>query len=785
MPNFFLRVFLVLGCTTAAFAEPRLRIGVENADEPISFVDAARRPVGFTAELLAEMGRAGLTDYVLVPAAWTTLLDSFRAGRIDVLSNVAISDERLLEMDFSIGHAYVHGLVYSRPDRPPIRTTADFPGKIIGTLSGSIALSNALAHGGWGATIRSFTSPQAALDATQRGECDAVLLIHGLEGKYITNNHGLRREFVDDIIHQFRFAVHKGDTATLARLNDTLATVRHNGAFDRLYDHWIGPIEPHPIRLADLRPYARSLVLGLLALAAIIGWQRHMLARVSRHARALRESEERFHGLVDTAFEGWIIHQDGIIVMANAAYAATFGYTVAEVIGKPVLDLAPPEARPKVSHAIASGLTAPYETLGLRKDGRFIPIEVAGQACTFHDQPARIAAVRDLSAQKRAAADQLILSKLESTGILAGGLAHDFNNLLATMVLNVDMALISQPPTEETARCLQAVKTASQAAKTLTQQLITFAQGEASLRLPTDLSDLLEKTVPLALSGSNLRSEISVAPNLCRVEIDPGQIERAISNLVLNARDAMPAGGVVTLRVENAVLRAGEVAALPAGDYLRLDLTDRGHGIPAEVLPKIFDPYFSTKQRGTQKGMGLGLTISHALVHQHGGALTAESAAGQGTTFRLYLPAFRKSASPFPPALPAPSAGAPRSRRILVMDDEPVLRETLLHALDHAGYAVEQAADGKAALALCTQALAADRPFSIVLLDLTVRGGMGGLETMRALRALDPAVKGVVMSGYTQEAVLRDYARHGFRAALPKPFDLEKLHAVLAQVEGP
>ena len=646
MRTFLPGLFLALGFTTLALAEPHLRIGVESADAPISYVDAAGRPVGFTAELLAEMGRAGLTDFELVPAPWSILLADFRAGRLDALANVALTDERLGDMDFSIGHAYVHGLVYSRRDRPPIRTTADFAGKTIGTLSGSISLSNALAHHGWGATILPFASPQAVIDSTQRGECDAALLIHGLEGKYGTHTYDLRREFVDDIIHQFRFAVHKGDAATLARLNDALATVRHHGAFDRLYDHWIGPIEPHPIRLADLRPYTRSIVFGLLALAALIGWQRHMLARVSRHARALRESEKRFHGLVDTAFEGWVIHQDdGLIVLANAAYASTFGYTVAELLGKSVLDLTPAEARTEVDRAIATGRNTPYETLALRKNGTRIPIEVAGQACTFQGRPARIAAVRDLSGRKRAAADLLVLSKLESTGILAGGIAHDFNNLLTTIVLNVEMALVTQRPTEETSRYLQAAKNSAHSAKTLTQQLITFAQGDPSLRQPTDLGALIEKTVPPLLAGLTLRSEISAAPDLWPAQIDVGQIERALANLVLNAREATPPGGAITLRAENAVLRAGDIGALPAGDYVRLDLADHGHGIPAEVLPKIFDPYFSTKERGVQKGMGLGLTISHAIIHQHGGALTVESIAGVGTTFHVYLPAQRKSAA--------------------------------------------------------------------------------------------------------------------------------------------
>jgi two-component system cell cycle sensor histidine kinase/response regulator CckA len=780
MRPFFLGLLFFLALLTGVGAAPRLRIGVEVADKPISFVDAARQPAGFTAELVAEMSRHGLGEVELVPAPWTILIKRFEAGELDVLANVARTDERLRTMDFSISHAYVHGVIYFRRDAPSITRTADLAGKKIGTLRGSISYTNALAHGGWGATIVPSTSPQLAIDAARRGELDGVLLIYGLEGKYLTDLQGMRRDFVDDILHEFRFAVPKGESATLSRLNDALATVRQNGTFDRLYDKWIGPIEPHPIRLADLRPYTGAIVLGVILIAAIIGWQRHMLARVSRHAAALRESEERFERLVDSAFEGWVIHRDGLIVRANPTFSTTFGFTATELVGRSVVELTAPESRAKLVDAIKTGRTTPYEVMGLRRDGTLIPVEIAGQPCTFDGQPARIAAVRDLTAQKQAAADQLVLSKLESTGILAGGIAHDFNNLLATMVLNVDLALLLQRNTPEGTRHLESVKDAATAAKNLTQQLITFAQGSAPLRQPTDLGILLNKIVPLTLSGSNVRGEVTLVPGLWCAEIDSDQIERVISNLVLNSREAMPAGGVVTLRAENATLPAGEVATLAAGDYLRITVADRGHGIPADLLSKIFDPYFSTKRRGSEKGMGLGLTISHAIAQQHGGALVVETQAALGTTFHLYLPATRRS--PAPSALLASASPFPaaRSDHILIMDDEPALRQTIRLALEQDGSTVAEAGDGAAAVTLYQQARASGRPFDVVLLDLTVRGGMGGLETIQALRALDPTVRAVVMSGYSRESVLRDYASHGFRGALAKPFDFAGLRRAIS-----
>ena len=279
------------------------------------------------------------------------------------------------------------------------------------------------------------------------------------------------------------------------------------------------------------------------------------------------------------------------------------------------------------------------------------------------------------------------------------------------------------------------------------------------------------------LSGSNVRADLSAAPDLWSAEIDPGQIERVVGNIVLNAREAMPAGGVITLHAANVGLRAGEIATLPAGEYLRLTVTDHGLGIPAAVLPKIFDPYFSTKQRGTQKGMGLGLTICHAIVRRHGGAITVASEIDAGTTLQVFLPASRKSPTPAPLV---PTANVTRFGRILVMDDEADLRTAVRLALGIIGYTVELAKEGKSAVELYQQAKASGQPFDGVLLDLTVRGGMGGLAAMQLLRAFDPQVRAVVMSGYAEEDVLRDYARHGFISALAKPFDLESLRRALA-----
>jgi CheY-like chemotaxis protein len=272
-----------------------------------------------------------------------------------------------------------------------------------------------------------------------------------------------------------------------------------------------------------------------------------------------------------------------------------------------------------------------------------------------------------------------------------------------------------------------------------------------------------------------VRSEVLVAVDLWLAEVDGAQIGQVIRNLVLNAREAMPSGGLVTLHAKNVALEQGLAGLLPAGDYVQIAVTDQGLGIPPDVLPKIFDPYFSTKTRGTDKGMGLGLTICHSVVKKHGGAMTVSSSPS-GTTFHVYLPA---SGHGVPNTKPSEGHRGRLRGRVLVMDDEPTMRTVMARMLKQLGCEVGLATDGESAMALYLEAKRDARPFDVVILDLTVRGAMGGKDAARALLATEPLARIVVMSGHSEDEVLRDYSHHGFRGALAKPFDRATLIEVL------
>jgi CheY-like chemotaxis protein len=293
----------------------------------------------------------------------------------------------------------------------------------------------------------------------------------------------------------------------------------------------------------------------------------------------------------------------------------------------------------------------------------------------------------------------------------------------------------------------------------------------------------VRESVQLALDGLDTDFEITVPDDLCAVELDEAQIKQVISNIVLNAHEAMDGKGAVRVYCENVDICENDPLQIGKGRHVRISLEDQGIGIPEENLDKVFDPYFSTKERGVQKGMGLGLSICHSIVDRHGGLITLESELGVGTTFHLYLPAIEKAISA-PKSIEERVLGEPvtGTERLLVMDDEEMIRALALSMLGRLGYDVTVAKDGAEAIEFYSNAKDAGRPFDAVILDLIVRSGMGGIETIQNLRGIDPAVRGIVATGHSNDPVVSNCREYGFRGALTKPHTLYEVSQVLRDV---
>lgn len=390
--------------------------------------------------------------------------------------------------------------------------------------------------------------------------------------------------------------------------------------------------------------------------------------------------------------------------------------------------------------------------------------------------------IRDITEKRRMEEELLKAQKLESIGILAGGIAHDFNNLLTAILGNISLSKLYVPEGDRAYVKLEEAEKASLRARDLTQQLLTFSRGGAPVKKKISLADIAREAAMFALSGSRTTCRFDIAEDLWPVEVDEGQFSQVINNLILNADQAMPAGGVVEVSCKNALVGADDPLSLPEGRYVVLSISDHGVGIPAEVLPRIFDPYFTTKK----SGKGLGLATVYSIVRNHDAHIAVTSQPDQGATFTIYLPCGDCSADAAAAVAKTPDpAGATDVRgRVLVMDDEENIRDVVGEMLDFIGYGAAFARDGAEAVDIYAKALRAGEPFAAVLLDLTIPGGMGGSEAMGLLRDMDPGVRAIVSSGYSNDPIMADYKTFGFRGIITKPYKLTELKKVLSEVIG-
>ncbi|GJL55665.1 MAG: hypothetical protein NPIRA02_27970 [Nitrospirales bacterium] len=479
----------------------------------------------------------------------------------------------------------------------------------------------------------------------------------------------------------------------------------------------------------------------------------------------------------------------GRITSMNRVAETQTGWSQLDAVGRPVeevIHLVQPNnmtfRENPVQEVIDSGKTlhpAQHRLLYAR-DGAERAVATSTAPIRRHDKSILgvVLVLRDMTDRLRVEQELLKASKLESLGILAGGIAHDFNNLLTSILGNISLSKVSLNPQTESYEYMAEAEKASLRAKSLTQQLLTFAQGGAPVKQPIALEPMITEAATFALRGTKSRCHFDLPVDLWNVEADRGQLSHVIHNLVLNAHQAMPRGGTVTIRAENSVVHPHtreRKIALHNGHYVEIIIEDQGIGIPADYLTQIFDPYFTTKQSGS----GLGLSTAYSVIKNHGGTMTVASELGKGTQLRVYLPASPSHVSSDENTPPMSITG---EGKILVMDDDDSVRLLLEEMLIHLGYEVESVPDGDDAITRYQQAKAKQQGYSAVILDLTVPGGLGGKDTLEKLRQIDPNVKAIVASGYCNDPLLSRYSAFGFLGMVAKPFQLGELSEVLHRV---
>jgi two-component system cell cycle sensor histidine kinase/response regulator CckA len=382
----------------------------------------------------------------------------------------------------------------------------------------------------------------------------------------------------------------------------------------------------------------------------------------------------------------------------------------------------------------------------------------------------------DITESKRMTEELLKIQKLDSISLLAGGIAHDFNNILTSILGSVSLVKELKDP-QVIENMLVNAENACEKAKGLTQQLLTFSKGGLPVKELTYLSKILKDAVLFASSGANTRCAFSIPDDLWWAEIDEVQINQVISNIVINANQAMPNGGVIEISAENVVLEyLKHNLPLVEGNYIKVSITDHGIGIPNDIIPKIFDPFFTTKS----KGNGLGLATCYSIINKHGGYINVDSQIGIGTTFSFYLQASLNKG--LVKDTQEQHRFSSSNGRILVMDDDENIRQICFHMLSQLGYDVVTTSDGTEAIEMYKKAKDGNQPFDIVIMDLVVQDGMGGKEAIRRLREFDPKVKAIVSSGYSNDEVMSQFHKFGFKDAISKPYRMREISKILEKV---
>ncbi len=432
-----------------------------------------------------------------------------------------------------------------------------------------------------------------------------------------------------------------------------------------------------------------------------------------------------------------------------------------------------------VDKVIKTGKTVELQnsTVLIAKDGtRRI---ITDSSAPIRDRDSKIIGVvlvfSDITEKHKMEEELMKAQKLESLGILAGGIAHDFNNLLTSVLGNISLAKTVKMSHAEMKKSLQDAEKASQRAKDLSYQLLTFAKGGAPMKKTTLITDIIKDSSDFILRGSNISCEYNFPHDLWPVEVDPGQINQVINNLIINSKQAMPNGGIVCIDAQNVVMRRDNALKLGPGKYVVISIKDTGPGIPAEYISRVFDPFFTTKEEGS----GLGLCTSYSIIKKHDGRITAESKPDAGALFTIYLPA---SAQNIWKARDKEDDLIRGKGKIMVMDDEELIRDLAAGMLNMLGYDCALAKDGLEGLEAYKRGMETGASFDAVIMDMTIPGGMGGTETVAMLQDMDPSVKAIVSSGYSNDPVMSDYKQYGFQGVLIKPYTIQDLSKVLNKV---
>ncbi len=505
---------------------------------------------------------------------------------------------------------------------------------------------------------------------------------------------------------------------------------------------------------------------------------------ITEHKRVeelLRESEDKFR--LTFAFSPDAVNinrlDNGMYVDINEGFTQTTGFTRDDVIGKTSVELDiwhdPADRQQLVQGLREKGFFENLETQFRKKDGSLLTGLMSARIISLKDVPHIISITRDITVRKKHEKEQLKIEKLESLGILAGGIAHDFNNILTALMGNISVAKVFIDTTHKSYAPLSEAEKATVRAGDLAHQLLTFSRGGEPVKKVVSIQHLVHEALSFTLHGSNVKGTVEIPDSIHAIEADEGQINQAFQNIIINATQAMPGGGELTITLQNDMLEKNNTLSIPQGSYVRLSFADQGSGISEDHIKRIFDPYFTTKSAG----IGLGLSSVHSIVSRHGGHIKVSSVAGNGTTVTIHLPSTGKAYTEQQASVAAEAIVEHQGGSILVMDDDEMIRNVASSMLALLGYEVAVCASGEEAIELYKTSMETETPFLMVILDLTIPGGLGGKQAAEQILSLYPKACLIVSSGYSDDPIMSNFRNFGFSGMISKPYTMHNFEKVI------
>jgi PAS domain S-box-containing protein len=513
-------------------------------------------------------------------------------------------------------------------------------------------------------------------------------------------------------------------------------------------------------------------------LGSLAGSINEMLETIESSQRQLLDSEKRYKAVVEDQTEMiFRTRPDNGVTFANDAFWEYFGIDEDErkTVYSPLFRDSKRIIQNRISKLTPDNPVQEYEHSITRSDGEERWVQWTIRGIFDEGELEEVQWVgRDVTDKMRLLEKLNKSEKIESLGVLAGGIAHDFNNMLTSIMATLNLMREEIGPDDPNYHKIEEGERSVMRATELTKQLLTFSRGGEPIKRVIELQAFIKETAEFSTRGTGITLEMDLDEDLCPVEADEGQLLQVISNLIINARQAMPEGGMITVSGRNCSIDEESGLPLPPGRYTVISIEDRGMGIPQENLNRIFDPYFTTKK----KGSGLGLSITHSIIVKHGGYIEVSSVLNKGTRFTIYLPSTEK---PVCSMTESRSISSPTTGSILIMDDEEDILSVLSQLLTARGYRVECATRGEEAIPMYEKALDEGRPYDLVIMDLTIKGGLGGKEAIQELRRIDPFVTAIVSSGYSNDPVMANYRDYGFSAVVEKPYRIKDM---IGKIQG-